>query len=177
MNVYAHGLWMVYLTRGRTWRRWAVLWGVMPDLAYIPLLFAYHVAHGWTRSAHMLAWDWAWQHPLTIVPHTVTGCAVGLAIVRWRRPEWFTAVAVGWGSHVVIDALTHVSDAYPLFWPLSDRRFPSVVSYWEAEYYGRQFFLVNHVLMGLIGALVVASWVVRRRTPRGDVRKVPSLGG
>ena len=46
------------------------------------------------------------------------------------------------GSHVAIDILTHRSDGYPIFWPLSDYRFPTPVSYWEPAYHGRAFSLV-----------------------------------
>ena len=163
MNIHAHALWMLYLTRGRPWRRWAVLWSVAPDLAYVPMILVYHVARGWSLPVHLAAWEWAWQHPLTNAPHAVPVCIAGLALVRWRRPAWFSAAAVGWGSHVVIDAVTHVTDAYPLLWPFTDRRFPSVVSYWDPAYYGREFFLVNHVLLSVIGAVLVSAWIARRR--------------
>lgn len=162
MNTHAHALWMFYLARGTAWRRAAVLWGIMPDLAYGPLLLVYHLRNGWSLATHLHAWDWSWAHPLSCGPHSIVICLLGLGLVRWRWPAAFTAALVGWGSHVLIDALTHVEDAYPLFWPLSDHRFPSVVSYWDARYYGREFFIINHTVLCGIGVVLIVRWVGRR---------------
>lgn len=105
-------------------------WGVLPDLAYAPLLLFFHVQNGWSVAVHMKAWDWSWAHPLALAPHSVVVCAVALGILAVAKRDWLAPAALGWGSHVVIDAFTHVTDAYPLLWPLSTRKFPSVVSYW-----------------------------------------------
>src|SRR5262249_62345330 len=51
------------------------------------------------------------------------------------------ALLAGWGSHVAIDMLTHRSDGYPIFWPLSAYRFPTPISYWEPRYHGVAFSL------------------------------------
>jgi membrane-bound metal-dependent hydrolase YbcI (DUF457 family) len=59
---------------------------------------------------------------------------------------------IGWGLHLVADALTHVSDGYALLFPLSSYRFPAPVSYWETEFHGREFFWISHSLM--IGLLL-----------------------
>lgn len=80
---------------------------------------------------------------------------------RRRILLWFL---LGWLGHTVADFFTHVDDVRPLFWPLSDWTWSSPVSYYNSAYYGRQFFVVNHVLMLLTMALLLVARLRRRRT-------------
>src|SRR5262249_33673191 len=82
----------------------------------------------------------------------------------WRRSPALAAFIAGWGSHVVIDMLTHRSDGYPIFWPLSAYRFPTPVSYWERGYQGRAFSLVCD---GAIVVLLMRLAALRLRRDRG----------
>jgi len=77
---------------------------------------------------------------------------------------WFL---LGWFGHTVADFLTHVDDVRPLFWPITDWTWASSVSYYNSEYYGREFFAINHVLM----LLTIVVLLVRR------MRKKPSNPG
>lgn len=53
--------------------------------------------------------------------------------------------------HSLIDFLTHRDDAHMHFWPLSDWRFRSPVSYWDARHFGNWFGLFEAALgIGLI---------------------------
>lgn len=54
---------------------------------------------------------------------------------------WFL---IGWACHTFADFLTHVNDTRPLFWPVSGWEWSSPVSYYDDDYYGRQFFLLEH---------------------------------
>ncbi len=76
---------------------------------------------------------------------------------------WFL---LGWVGHTVVDFLTHVDDLRPLFWPLSDWRWASPVSYYNPRYYGREFMLVSHASM-----LVVMAVLLRRRLRERRERK------
>jgi membrane-bound metal-dependent hydrolase YbcI (DUF457 family) len=67
---------------------------------------------------------------------------------------------IGWAGHTVADFLTHVNDTRPLFWPISTWEWSSPVSYYDSDYYGRQFFAINHALMLLTIALL---FVKRKR--------------
>lgn len=75
---------------------------------------------------------------------------------------WFL---IGWLGHTFADFLTHVNDTRPLFWPISDWQWSSPVSYYNPDYYGRQFFFVSHALMLLtmVGLLVLR--LRRRKVP------------
>ncbi len=74
---------------------------------------------------------------------------------------WFL---LGWFGHTVVDFLTHVDDVRPLFWPITGWTWASPISYYNSEYYGREFFAVNHALM----LLTIVVLLVRRlrKSPR-----------
>ena len=78
-------------------------------------------------------------------------------IDRRRILLWFL---IGWAGHTVADFLTHVNDSRPLFWPISGWEWSSPVSYYDSDYYGREFFLVEH---GLIVATIALLAVKRIR--------------
>ena len=93
--------------------------------------------------------------------------ALGLGGLDARRVVlWFL---LGWLGHAVADFFTHAGDTRPLFWPLSDWRWSSPVSYWNPSYYGRQFFFVEHALM-----LAILAWLAARMVFRGKSGRAPS---
>ncbi len=66
------------------------------------------------------------------------------------------ALALGWAGHITTDALTHGTDARPIFWPLSDKRFQSPISYRERDRHALAVTVLEH-------ALVLASLIHLRR--------------
>ncbi len=170
VTVVSHFFWNWYLFRKRPWV-WKLAWGgVLPDLPYIVLLGYYSLQLRVNGLLDLSAWDRAWRHPLVWALHSFVPCLLvgGLAYVTVRR-LWLTwwPLWAGWLSHVVLDMLTHRSDGYPIFYPLSDYRFPTPVSYWEPAYHGHAFMIVND---SLVLALLVRHFVVRRRTARLALR-------
>lgn len=99
------------------------------------------------------SWTLAYEHPFVkpigLFAYYLVIAIVGLAIAflfTWKN--WYPYV-YGWIFHVITDMATHVSDAQPVLWPLSDWVFPTPVSYWESAYYGGEFGIVNLVLAPL----------------------------
>ncbi|MDP8901463.1 MAG: hypothetical protein M3N33_10055, partial [Actinomycetota bacterium] len=78
---------------------------------------------------------------------------------------WFL---LGWLGHTVADFFTHVNDARPLFWPLSDWTWASPVSYYNGAYYGQQFFAINHGLMLPTMAALLVTRLRGRREKRAS---------
>ena len=74
-------------------------------------------------------------------------------IDRRRILLWFL---IGWLGHAFADFLTHVNDTRPLFWPISDWQWSSPISYYNYNYYGRQFFFISHalILLTMAGLLI-----------------------
>ena len=96
--------------------------------------------------------------------HSAVPPAILLAvywIARLKRMDrrrillWFL---IGWIGHAFADFLTHVDDTRPLFWPITDWQWSSPVSYYNPNYYGREFFFISHVLL----LLTMAALLVRR---------------
>ncbi|MGI8648918.1 MAG: metal-dependent hydrolase [Rubrobacter sp.] len=56
---------------------------------------------------------------------------------------------LGWTGHLVVDLLTHSSDARPQFWPFTGWRFVSLVSYRESERHGLAVAVAEHALVAL----------------------------
>jgi hypothetical protein len=77
----------------------------------------------------------------------------GVAIVKWGGRFGDTGVilvifALSALSHAIADFFLHVHDGHAHFWPLSDWRFSSPVSYWDPRYYG-QYFSVAELMLGI----------------------------
>ncbi|HZY66915.1 MAG TPA: hypothetical protein VFE21_13690 [Rubrobacteraceae bacterium] len=104
--------------------------------------------------------------------HSVVPVAVLLTIYwvarlgrmdRRRILLWFL---IGWLGHTFADFLTHVDDTRPLFWPIFDWQWASPISYYNPNYYGREFFFISHALI----ALTIAALLLRRLTRRKGSR-------
>ncbi len=120
---------------------------------------------------------------LVIGTHRAMSHSVGLAIaaglvaalaVRRQRARWGAAVALAWGSHVLLDWLSN--DTRPpigimALWPFTDRYYkasfeivPAVSRrYWESRFwiYNLHALVVELIVMGPIALAVVWWW--RRR--------------
>lgn len=68
-------------------------------------------------------------------------------------------------SHVALDFLTHADDAHRHFWPVSNWRFFSPISYWDPAHHSRW-------LMPVEGLLVLACVVVLWRQTKSTLLRV-----
>ena len=156
MTVVSHFFWGWYVFRNRScvWRFACA--AAAPDLPYFALLGYYSLRSHVNGFTDLGMWDVAWRSPLicalhSFVPWAVTAALVCLVCTR-RLRQWLLPVWAGWLSHVAIDMLTHCSDGYPIFYPLSAYRFPTSVSYWEPAYHGRAFMLADVTLIAVLSA-------------------------
>lgn len=60
---------------------------------------------------------------------------------------WFLALAAL--THIAGDFFVHVTDAHRHFWPISDWKFISSISYWNPAHHGNTFAIVE-VALGLV---------------------------
>ena len=63
--------------------------------------------------------------------------------------HWLALFALAALVHLAGDLPLHADDAHRHFWPLSDWRFYSPVSYWDRDHYGGAFSIIEAVL-GLV---------------------------
>lgn len=92
---------------------------------------------------------------------------LNLAVLGRRGAEWprVRIVAASMLLHVAVDLPLHGEDAHRHFYPLSDWRFVSPVSYWDPARYGRIVAPFELLLVAILSALIYR----RVRTPAGRV--------
>ena len=73
-------------------------------------------------------------------------------------------LAVAALTHIAGDFPVHVVDAHRHFWPVSDWKFVSAISYWDPDHHGRAFMIFEFALGALLCIVLFrrfASWWVR----------------
>ena len=183
MTIYAHAFWAWYPFRRRSWVGWFVVGAVVPDLPYLLVFAAAVLRAGPGMLADLGLWHSLWRNPLICALHSFVPWGVVLlgavVLLRARNPApapimgSSLAFILGWGFHVILDMFTHRSDGYPIFWPLSDYRFPTPISYWEPSYHGVAFSLACD---GLIALLLLRLVVQRWRGPTASPSHSGSVG-
>ena len=134
----------------------AILAGALaPDLSIFALA-GFALVTGMSGEAIWQGAYWAepWQ-TLSAISNSVPLWGAGLALslsLRRRTMALFCAAAL---LHLAFDFPLHADDAHRHFWPLSDWRFHSPVSYWDPAHHGRIASLVEAA--GGLG-LVVLLW-------------------
>jgi len=159
---------------GAKLRNTAVITGaILPDIAIYGLLI-------WSKLQNIpeakvwneLYWQDPWQ------TYTAAGNSVpiygllvllGLAILRgipglFRLGVFAVFLAMAAFIHIAGDLPVHVVDAHRHFWPISDWKFISPVSYWDPNHHGRSFMVFEAILgLGLSGLLFkqFKNWAIR----------------
>lgn len=133
--------------------RAALIGAVMPDLSlYLMGGWALYV-QGQSPDVvfNVLYFSDAWQQVFAIDNSLVLwGVALGLAL--WRRSDWGVALCSAALLHIAIDLPLHNEDARMHFWPLTDWKFYSPVSYWDSDSGGQ---IVGIIELALVLALTV----------------------
>lgn len=138
-------------------RNWAiVMGGLLPDVSIFALV-------GWARLVedvpHRQIWrELYWQEPWQ------TLSAISNSFVIWALVA-LLAYQFGWhlvlliaGAvlvHLGLDFPFHADDAHKHFWPLTDWRFFSPLSYWDGHHHSRW---VGMLELGLVLASMALLW-------------------
>lgn len=129
MDILAHGVFGRLLLKGidrsaakRTFR-WAVFWGVFPDLFAFTIPFLNSIVRGSFEHHQLGAFDlgtYLYDYSHSLVIFSIVFALVALKKRRWRLP------LLAWGLHIVFDIPTHTTAFYPtpFLFPLSDYVFP-----------------------------------------------------
>lgn len=147
---------------------WVLAGALIPDIAIF--LWA-----PWQRWGLGRDWGAIWsQHyfdapmqTLIALFNSVPIYGALLAIAWWQRRtvwgQWVGVFCLAALIHIALDAPVHGHDAYRHFWPLSDWRFHSPLSYWEGDLHARWVSLVEAAIV-LISVVILwrrfpATWV------------------
>lgn len=140
MNTPSHLLLNLAILR-RPWPprlTWPILLGALtPDAA----LFVFY---GWAKGVQQLPESTIWSEAYYSQPWQgifAVGNSLPLALVLGALGFYFkqpmlAIFAASMGLHHLEDLPLHHDDAHQHFWPLSDLRIVSPVSYWDANHYG-----------------------------------------
>lgn len=133
-------------------RNWAVFIGsVLPD-AFIYVFWAWFTfAEGETQRR---IWDGLYFQAETQLIASIFNSIpiyVGIGVLGYlNRATLFGRIALFVSAaaliHIAFDLPFHNHDAYAHFWPLSDWRFISPLSYWEADFHARYVTMLECVL-------------------------------
>lgn len=169
MNTPAHLLLnLAVLPRGR-WAQCglAVLAGaLLPDLPMFVFYAWQHLVAGrtevqiWAQTYYEPGWQNAFDLFNSIPLIALLG---GIGVVL-RRP-WVQALALSMLLHCLFDLALHNDDAHRHFFPFSDWRFASPVSYWDPRFYGHYFLAVESSIV--LGAALAILRARRERWLRG----------
>lgn len=160
--------------------KWLLLGSLLPDMPLLLLTLGYLVYNTYIDPIGEFIFGpryddlyfnnpfWITGHALFHAPplialYALTGHFFGIK----RGRSWGVALfsfALGAASHSFIDILTHANDGplllYPFDWQL---RFNSPISYWDPQFFGREFFVFEHILILVLLVYLVADWLRGRR--------------
>lgn len=131
---------------------------ILPDLP----IFGFYVWAKWSaRLPERKIWSEAYYYPVVqdIVAffHSIPLAVLGWSIAFWMGWDLAQVVCLSCVLHSLCDLPVHNSDAHRHFFPLTDYRFISPVSYWDPNHYGS---IAAAVELGLVLAATV--WVFPR---------------
>lgn len=146
-------------------RNSAVLLGsLLPDLS-IFILFGWARANGIPQYEiwRTIYWQEPWQ-TLSAISNSVPIWLAVLMLALFGRSKLVVAAAAAVLIHIALDFPVHAGDAHKHFWPLTNWRFHSPLSYWDPGHHSRYVMLAE--LMLCIGCIVVlgqrfSGWIVR----------------
>ena len=82
---------------------------------------------------------------------------------------WMTVFSLAALLHIGLDAPVHSHDAYRHFWPVSDWRFYSPISYWETDLHAHWVSLIE------AGLVLISAVILWRRFPKLWVKVILGL--
>ena len=77
--------------------------------------------------------------------------AIGFVLAK----EWIKIFGLGALTHLIFDFALHHDDGRAHFWPLSNWKFESPVSYWDPNHHGQ---IVGSIELILVAAMVIILW-------------------
>lgn len=172
MNTPAHAVVNLWLlgSEERPGEVWPLAAGaVLPDLPMV-VFYAWEKLRG---TAEAVIWgeryyEAGWQAFFDLF-NSIPILLVVMALARWVGRRGLFLLAASMTLHGFFDLPLHREDAHRHFWPLSDFRFESPISYWDPDHFGGWFALAE------IALVLAGSVVLWRRFPRPGVRLLVTL--
>jgi hypothetical protein len=172
MYTWQHGFWIYFFTRHhpRVWQ--FVLGSMLPDYIYIfaVTMMLLHGQLAWSSLISMnptvmmsLLPMYPWVVKIDLIGHSVVVWGIAFLLTSLPIGKRGQAFAIGWGTHLLIDGLTHGAYANHFLYPLSMLSVHSPVSYWEPQFFAQEFKMVNVIFMAMAFVyLLYERWKMKR---------------
>jgi hypothetical protein len=136
-----------------------VFGGILPD---IPIFIFYGWAKFIAKMPDSKIWSEAYYDPIVqdIVAlfHSIPLAVIGLVIAIFFEWKMIQVLCLSLILHSLLDLPVHNDDAHRHFFPFSNYRFISPISYWDPQHYGNIVAFVEIVLV-FIGTILSFSIV------------------
>ena len=160
------------LTRpGHGYRNIAVIFGaLLPDISIFILFFWARGVVGISEAElwSVTYWSEPWQ-TLSAVSHSFPLFLLLAALAYYFKSQLLFIIAAAALLHIALDFPVHADDAHKHFWPLTDWRFFSPLSYWDEKYFAH---LVRPIEILISFTCLIVLW---RRFEVNHVRAVLGL--
>lgn len=127
-----------------------ILGAILPDLSMFTFYFFEKVILGtpetiiWSQSYYQAPWQ-----NLSALSNSIPLGILGLLFVSWKRSHWGFLLFSSILLHLLTDLPLHNEDAHRHFFPLSDWRFYSPISYWDPSHYGNIIGILEIILVSV----------------------------
>ncbi len=137
-----------------TWA--AILGGFLPDFSLYFMVIWHKFVLGTPEAVifGQVYYNRFWQSVFAIEHSFPVWGAILLLAWLWRS-DWGIAFGGSGVLHQMFDFPLHNDDARPHFWPFSDWKFESPISYWDAAHYGN---IVAPLEVGFALVLLAILW-------------------
>jgi hypothetical protein len=175
MYTLHHGFWIYFFTRHHP-QVWQFVFGAMlPDYIY-GVLFVLLLGKGfitWSELGSitpgiMMSFVpiFPWVERIDLIGHSVPVWVCALAASFFPGIKRIQPIIIGWGTHLLIDALTHGAFANFYLFPLGTDTIESPVSYWEPSHWSQEYKLIHTGLMAAAAAYLLWEWWQSRKRIR-----------
>ena len=125
-----------------------VFGAILPD---IPIFVFYLVARFIQRLPEHQIWSEAYYQPfwqnIIALFHSIPLAVIGLVVAHYWRMTQLEIIFASMVLHSCFDLPVHNDDAHRHFFPFSDYRFISPISYWDRRHYGKIVSVVEQLLV------------------------------
>lgn len=151
MNTLWHLFWTYIIFRGKSYCKKTLVFAVVPDITALAILMFSLITNGadWNAFHHAFSNVFANLFPLAAFFHSFAIIAIALILMLIFHLNRLMPYIYGWTFHLFLDIFTHVSDVYPIFWPLSSYIIPNRISYWEPQYHALELNVINLILVAI----------------------------
>lgn len=125
-----------------------IIGSLLPDVALFWFYF-------WTKFIEKLPESKIWSETyftpfwqdIFAIPNSIVLCSIGVLISHYCQQPYWKILFISMIIHCLCDLPVHHDDAHRHLVPLSNFRFISPISYWDANYFGKWVAFVELLIM------------------------------